>query len=259
MVTLLFPMPERPDASFEPRATAPGRFIMMWMPGLDEKPYAISMIEDGLFGVTVMRRGRFSTALHQAGPGTLVGFRGPYGRGFWGWQGAARPERRVLAAGGCGMAPLRPLAARIAGATIIQGAPAAEEVLFRNEMPNQIIFTEDGSLGRKGYPTLALQEILRGGGADAVYACGPEVMLATVARMCRQAGVPCQVSIERYMKCGFGLCGQCECDGRLACKDGPVFSADELSAMPSFGRVARSKTGQKVDVRGEDHCAVPPR
>jgi dihydroorotate dehydrogenase electron transfer subunit len=58
-----------------------------------------------------------------------------------------------------------------------------------------------------------------------VCACGPEAMLAAVAALCRSARVPAELSHEAYMRCGIGLCGACEHDGRLVCLDGPVFNA----------------------------------
>ncbi len=258
MATLFFPLPERSDPSFKARAVQPGQFVMVWLPGIGERPYAVSYLEGDRFGVTVLRRGPFSTSLHEARPGRMVGFRGPYGRGFRGWQERLEPSRAVLVAGGCGLAPLKLLADQMPGATIIQGSPTAEEVLFRERLPGQIICTEDGSLGREGYPTRALDALLLGGGVDAVYTCGPEAMMAPVVDACRRAGVECQASLERYMKCGFGVCGQCECDGRLVCQDGPVFSADELAKMPSFGRHTRLKSGQKASISGQDYCAVRP-
>ncbi len=76
--------------------------------------------------------------------------------------------------------------------------------------------------------------LLAAGGYDAVYACGPEVMMAGVARLCREAGVACRVSMERMMCCGFGACGTCNvamADGsyKSCCKDGPVFDAEEVA------------------------------
>ncbi len=258
MASLFFPLPERSDPSFRARAVQPGQFVMVWLPGIGERPYAVSYLEEDRFGVTVLRRGPFSTSLHEARPGRMVGFRGPYGRGFWGWRGWPEPSRAVLVAGGCGLAPLKLLADQMPGATIIQGSPTAEDVLFRELLPGQIICTEDGSLGWEGYPTRALEALLRRGKVDAVYTCGPEAMMAPVVDVCWRAGVECQASLERHMKCGFGVCGQCECDGLLVCQEGSVFSADELAKMPSFGRCTRLKSGRKVGVFGQNHCAVRP-
>ena len=50
------------------------------------------------------------------------------------------------------------------------------------------------------------------------------------------------------MKCGFGVCGQCEINGIRVCKDGPVFSSEQLRGMKDFGGEARLKSGKKVPV-----------
>lgn len=272
MATFFFPVPRQSEPSFDLSALVPGQFVMVWLPGVDEKPYAISYLSERQFGITVIKRGRFSSRLHEAEPGTLAGFRGPYGRGFWGWQDHIARPGIALIGGGCGMAVLAILADRLLLATVVQGAPTAEEVLYADRFPQQIICTEDGTRGRKGVPTDWLRQALAPGrpqgldGAQSgsgatpriqspplmVYTCGPEAMMAKVVRICREAGVPCQASLERYVKCGCGVCGQCECDGQLVCRDGPVFSGEELGQMPSFGRVARLKSGQKAPITAGD-------
>jgi dihydroorotate dehydrogenase electron transfer subunit len=110
-----------------------------------------------------------------------------------------------------------------------------------------MIFTEDGSCGREGVPTDWLREELQRGRLQRVYTCGPEPMMVEVVRLCREAGVPCEASLERYMKCGIGLCGSCECSGWLVCRDGPVFPGQQLARMPAFGTSARSKSGRKIN------------
>ena len=52
-------------------------------------------------------------------------------------------------------------------------------------------------------------------------------MMAAVVAMCDRFGVTCQAGLERYMKCGFGICGQCACGDKLVCQDGPVFRYSE--------------------------------
>jgi len=260
MASLFFPHPDRPvrEGQFDARTLAPGQFVMLWLPGVDEKPYAVSYCEGERFGVTVMKRGPFSTALHELGPGALVGFRGPYGRGFWNWEKLTNQPGVVLIGGGCGMAPLALLAKRLPNAAIVQGAATAEDLLYRKRFAEQVLFTEDGSEGTKGLPTEWLREALKRSEVRAVYGCGPEAMLCSVVEMCRAEEVPCQVSLERYMKCGIGVCGQCECNGRLVCQDGPVFSEVELREMPSFGEMTRLATGEKVPVSGKAACATKP-
>ncbi len=244
VVSLFFPLPGRAEPCFDPLSAGPGQFMMVWLPGVDEKPFVLSSLGRNRFGITALVRGPFTTRLRDLAPGAPVGFRGPYGRGFRGWQEQAGGV--VLVGGGCGMASLALLAEKLPRAALLQGAPTAEELLYTERFPRQVSFTEDGSAGRKGLPTEALREALERGEARAVYTCGPEPMMAAVVRMCRKAAVPCQASLERYIKCGFGVCGQCECDGRLVCRDGPVFSGEELAEMPSFGRTRRLASGRKV-------------
>lgn len=257
MISLFFPHPHPPDPSFDPSANEPGQFIMVWIPGINEKPFVVSYCDERRFGITVLVRGDFTRRLRDAEPGDLIGFRGPYGRGFWGWRSAGGQEKTVLIGGGCGMAPLALLAERAPRATLVQGAPEAQELLFTDRFPDQVIFTEDGSAGTQGLPTAWLREGLDEGRVSSVYTCGPEAMMSAVVALCRMEGAGCQAALERYMKCGFGVCGQCDCDGQLVCQDGPVFSREELLEMPSFGRVRRDGTGRRESVRKEGHCEVP--
>ena len=77
-----------------------------------------------------------------------------------------------------------------------------------------------------------LPQLLKEGGYDCVYICGPVPMMRAVANACLEAGVKCQVSLEKYMACGLGACLSCACEGigkRIkVCKDGPVFWAEEV-------------------------------
>ena len=92
--------------------------------------------------------------------------------------------------------------------------------------------TDDGSVGTKGTVMALLPQLLKEGGYDCVYVCGPVPMMRAVANACLEAGVKCQVSLEKYMACGLGACLSCACEGigkRIkVCKDGPVFWAEEV-------------------------------
>ena len=89
--------------------------------------------------------------------------------------------------------------------------------------------TEDGSAGRRGLVTVAVEPLLAAGAVDALYACGPHGMLRALKALCRQYGVPGQLSWEAYMRCGIGLCGSCEHEGMLLCVDGPVLEVTSAS------------------------------
>jgi dihydroorotate dehydrogenase electron transfer subunit len=153
------------------------------------------------------------------------------------------------------MAVMAPLARRLPNAVLVQGARSANVVLNLPGLERQIVFTDDGSAGREGLPTDWLRERLAEHAFDIVYTCGPEAMMYAAANACRDAGVLCQACLERYMKCGIGVCGQCECDGRRVCVEGPVFDLADLAEMPSFGRSRRDKTGAIVR---PDYCPAAP-
>jgi len=85
------------------------------------------------------------------------------------------------------------------------------------------VVTEDCSAGEGGVCTDVVEVLLSEEAFDAVYACGPEAMLDKVEDICRQRGIRGQLSKEAYMRCGLGVCGSCQRDGVLVCKDGPVF------------------------------------
>jgi dihydroorotate dehydrogenase electron transfer subunit len=211
----------------------PGQFIMLWLPGVDEKP--ISIAHPAPLTLTVARVGPFSTALHQRKAGDRVGWRGPYGRGF----SLRQDQPALLVAGGYGAAPL--------------GARTALDLLyveqFRALGVDLLLATDDGSLGHRGYVTDAILHSLLSPLSSAIYACGPEPMLVTLHRLCRERDIPGQLSVERYMKCGFGICGQCALDGLLVCQDGPVFDVEQLDGLRDFGQVHRSATGRRLPIR----------
>ena len=223
----------------------PGQFLMLWLPGAGEKP--ISVMRPDPLTVTVARVGPFSAAMHQRGIGDPVGWRGPFGRPF-----TLRGNRPLLLAGGYGVAPLYFLARRACAAgmnpTLAVGARTAEGLIlvdrFRDLGCACVLATDRGDAGFQGYVTDAIEPALSD--YDGVYACGPEAMLYAVAQMCWRENIACQVSLERYMKCGFGVCGQCAMDDKLVCKDGPVFDIEELRGSRDFGHYTRNATGRRV-------------
>jgi dihydroorotate dehydrogenase electron transfer subunit len=226
----------------------PGQFVMLWLPGLDEKPISIA-VPDPLT-MTVAKVGPFSEALHQCKVGDVLGWRGPFGHPF-----RLNPDRPVLlVGGGYGAAPLYFLAAQCwasgVATTVALGARRADDLIFverfRRLGVKLLLATEDGSLGVKGYVTAALSETLAE--RPAIYACGPEGMLVALHQLCHEHGLPGQLSVERYMKCGFGVCGQCALDDILVCSDGPVLSVEQLDDKQDFGRFHRNVTGRRLPV-----------
>ncbi len=254
----------------------PGQFIMLWLPGVDEKPMSIACPTP--LTVTVARVGSFSTALYQRKVGDRVGWRGPYGRGFSLPQSLCeeRSRQALLLSGGSGVGPIYFLATRAIDqgipTTVALGARTALDLPYVEqfralEKVDLILATDDGSTGHKGYVTDAIEQILNSEfgirnsqlGATvpvampnsklSIYACGPERMLVAIHRLCRERGIPGQVSMERYMKCGFGVCGQCSLDEFLVCQDGPVFNVEQLDNLKDFGHAHRSAAGRRMPIR----------
>ncbi len=210
------------DASVE---ATPGQFIMLWLPGFDEKPF--SLANDDPVTITVARVGPFTTLLHQRQAGDRLWLRGPFGHGF-----EIAGQRLLLAGGGYGVAPMDFLARRAlrrgCHITVAVGARTADELLFIRRFAELDVdlrlTTEDGSAGQRGLVTDAVEPVLAAGQVDTLYACGPHGMLTALDGLCREYGVPAQLSWEAYMRCGIGLCGSCEHDGLLLCVDGPVLA-----------------------------------
>ncbi|MDD9302003.1 MAG: dihydroorotate dehydrogenase electron transfer subunit [Desulfobacter sp.] len=228
----------------------PGQFLMVWIPGLDEKPYTISLHRPTQFAITVEAKGRFSKRAVALEKGDQIGIRGPFGNGF-----KISPKSNIgVVAGGCGMAPLAPLVDRLEALEdkdifFIHGARSKEFLLYPDRFAtHRNLCTDDGSRGHKGFVTEILEDRLKKQGLDMVYACGPEIMMARVFKICEAHAIPCQISLERYMRCGFGVCGACVCGSQVVCKDGPVFGSKNLRTMEDFNSKALLKSGQPVAI-----------
>ncbi len=230
-----------------------GQFTMVWLPGVDEKPFAVSYYGNGFFGISVLARGKFTKYMHGMKVGDKVGIRRPFGNGF------GIPSDGINACvigGGCGMASLATLIDKLQNSltqnsniTILNGATTKSKLLFPNRFKDMITFTEDGSAGKKGYPTDVLEDIHKKHRFEIIYTCGPEIMMHKVYEFCKKNNIQCEASLERYMKCGIGICGQCVCDGQMVCKDGPVFDSQALDVMGDFGTYSLLKSGQKVSTK----------
>jgi dihydroorotate dehydrogenase electron transfer subunit len=206
-------------------AAVPGQFVMLWLPGLDEKPFSVLSADP--LAVTVAAVGPFTRALHGRAVGDHVWVRGPFGRGFQ-LTGAAH----VLVGGGYGVAPMLFLARTAADlghrVRAVIGARTAADLLlverFQAVGAELAVTTEDGSAGQRGLVTDALRPMLAADPPATLYACGPHGMLAALQRLAREHALPAQLSWEAYMRCGIGICGSCEHEGLLLCADGPVLA-----------------------------------
>jgi len=195
--------------------------------------------------------------------GDSVSVIGPLGNGFRVPEGK---KQALLVTGGMGAGPLEYLAKVLTAdfpdleVIAFAGAKTAKELPFSKRLDEisqglgfslaefarygvkSLMATDDGSAGYHGLVTDCLAEWLgqhRLVGADVIiYSCGPEQMLARIAEIAKEKNIDCQISMERMMACGIGVCQSCavECkvDGsektvyKLCCEDGPVFDSREV-------------------------------
>ncbi len=232
-----------------PQPINPGQFYMIWIPGVDEIPMSVSMIKPKEKGITFRKVGEATDALFQKKSKDLIGIRGPYGNGF-----SLAGKKILFVAGGTGMAMIAPAVEQVLQeqkqVTVIIGAKTKEELFFLNRIQNTKanihITTDDGSKGTKGLATTKAEDLIQSGLFDAVYTCGPEPMMKYLYQMCENKDIIFEASLERYMKCGVGICGQCVIGkGLRVCVEGPVFPKSVLSNISDFGVFTRDASGAK--------------
>lgn len=239
---------------WSPDAT-PGQFVMVWLPGVDEVPMGFSRLHPRA-AITVQGLGVATEALRALGPGAMVGARGPLGHGF---TLARKGERCLLVGGGNGMAPLAALAEDLVAAGVevhvAIGARTSRELLFEGRAraagcARVEVATDDGTKGFHGFASALAEGMMGGTDPDRVYTCGPEPMMRKVADACWRIGVPFEASLERYMKCGIGVCDACACGQFLVCRDGPVLDGERLRGVEDFGAFRRGPSGLREPFGG---------
>jgi len=233
----------------------PGQFLMLWIPGVDEIPLSIlDAKENGIISVAVKKVGEATEALHSKKAGDIIGVRGPFGNSF-----TIKTGRILMVGGGTGTAPLLFLAKKLASETtklvFVIGAKTIEELLFIDKLKSTlarektqlIATTEDGSYGIKGIATTPLETLLEKEKFDMIYTCGPEQMMRKVFDLAEKHGITLEASLERLMRCAVGLCGSCVIGGYCVCKEGPVFTAEQLREVKNeFGVSKRDFDGRKI-------------
>ncbi|MCH5204328.1 MAG: dihydroorotate dehydrogenase electron transfer subunit [Oscillospiraceae bacterium] len=217
-----------------------GQFANIGVPGFTlRRPISICGIdrERGTLRFVFEVRGKGTYALAQLSEGDSLDVLGPLGRGF----NIPEGKRIVVVGGGIGVPPLLEISRETSSlCTAIIGFRDYTKIILENEFKENnsetVLCTDDGSVGVHGVVTVPLEEVLKKGETAAVMACGPTPMLKAVIDMCGRYGVQCQVSLEQRMGCGVGACVVCSCmtvkNGEeyysRVCKDGPVFSAEEV-------------------------------
>jgi dihydroorotate dehydrogenase electron transfer subunit len=171
-------------------------------------------------------------------PGDSLNLIYPLGNGFSIPADADKDKKLLLIGGGVGSAPLLYLGAYLKEKgftpTFLLGARSERDLLQLDEfrkLGTVHITTENGALGEKGY--VVNHSSLLEGDADFIYACGPNLMMLSVARYAKEYDIPCEVSLENRMACGIGACLCCvekTVKGNVCvCTEGPVFNINQLT------------------------------
>ena len=220
----------------------PGQFVEVRVDGSPatflRRPISVHQVdyEKNELWLLVQVVGDGSRRLAELEAGDVLNVILPLGNGF---SLPPRKDARVLlVGGGCGIAPLLYLGAYLRQQGYVRcdfllGARTAADLLQLDEYRRYgqvFTTTEDGSHGERGFVTH--HPVMHEGGIDMIYACGPTPMMKAVARLAREAGIACEVSLENTMACGLGACLCCVTDtteGHVCvCTEGPVFNINKL-------------------------------
>ncbi len=199
------------------------------------RPISICDVEGGLLRVVFEVRGEGTEWLSRRAEGDKLDVLGPLGHGFHLEKGG----KYLVVGGGIGVPPMLYTARTAGGSTVAcLGFRSREKAMLLSDFEavcdHVAVTSDDGTLGAHGFvDALVREELAKDHSFTAVLACGPKLMLRSVAKAAEEAGVACQVSMEERMGCGVGACLVCACktaDGHYkhACKDGPVFDAKEV-------------------------------
>ena len=229
----------------------PGEFVMVWN-FKNEKPMSIAQINDNELAITVKNIGEFTSQLHDLKIGDKIGVRGSYGNGF---NNSFEGKNILAIGGGVGMAPINAIASDLLkkdnNVDIVSAAVTKDELLYADSLEksgaNIHHCTDDGSLGFKGFATDCTIDLLKDSTYDYGFVCGPEIMMKGIFDILEDASIPAQYSLERYMKCALGVCGQCcvDSEGWRICVEGPVFENDKIKQITEFGKYRRDASGVK--------------
>ena len=240
----------------EPIAFQAGQFVELLVPGLGEAPFTPSSspaISDRM-EITIMRVGRVTDALHQMSVGDRLGVRGPYGQAY---PIARFRDREILiVGGGCGVGPLRALLFALfedldqyRRVLVRIGAHSPDDMVFRDAASNRwdkgekvdVLVSVDHADDSWTGPVGVVTSILDPAHLDCqpengvAVMCGPPLMMKFVSQSLIERGYApddIYLSLERNMSCGLGKCGHCRLGPYHVCYDGPVFSCQQLQALP---------------------------
>lgn len=242
----------------------PGQYVMLWLPGVDLKPFSVAWQTAKQFGLIALKVGPYTQKLFKLEKGDKVGIMGPYGNNY----DLADKKKILIIGGGSGVASVIFLAQEAKNQKIevdfVLAAKTEDKIIYENWLAEKGVKIHHRFQNKKSRTTLSngkvvsgkyerawdlIEDLVSQNSYDGIYACGPELLLKQVVDLSLEKNIFCQVSLERYMKCGIGVCGQCCVDpfGVCLCEVGPVVDNQFASKITEFGKYHRDATGQKID------------
>lgn len=230
----------------------PGQFMMVSIPHCGEAPisFSSSPTRTGTIHLSVRKAGKLTGAMHELGPGAIIGLRGPYGNSFP--MEELQGKDLLFVAGGIGLAPLRSVINYCLDhendygtVTILYGSRSPSDIAFKEDIAvwekhkkvTCLLTVDEGDKkwqGNVGVVTTLLDQIKPDIANSISLVCGPPIMIRFVLAGLNRMGFKDKdiiTTMERHMKCGVGVCGHCHMDNKLICVDGPVFSRAALKNM----------------------------
>jgi NAD(P)H-flavin reductase len=249
---LVFENPED-EAAFQ---YTPGQFAELSVAGAGEIPIGIasSPTEQGYLLFTVNKVGAVTTTLHQMKEGDPMGVRGPLGNSYP--LKELEGKNLLIIAGGFAVTTLRSTIVwlldpahrdKYGQITFIYGARTPGMLLYeeewrawqkRDDINTHITVDREfpGWDGLVGFVPAVAKDVCPDPENTAALVCGPPVMIRFTQPVLEEAGFePNQIimSLENRMKCGIGICGRCNVGPYYVCKDGPVFTKEDLQHLPA--------------------------
>lgn len=236
----------RPKEPFEFKT---GQFIELTLPGIGEAPFTPSSdpnIKDKI-DVTIMNVGKVTSLLHNSAKNISLGIRGPYGKGYP--LDKFEGKDILIVGGGVGLAPLRSLLFSLFAeldkynkVILRYGARTSADIIYKDSIPQwakkkkvDIVTSVDvgdpGWKGNVGLVTTILKDLPVDLKKAISVVCGPPIMMKFVTLKLLELGFAPKdiyLSMEKNMSCGLGKCGHCRLGRYFTCKDGPVFTYEEL-------------------------------
>ncbi len=235
----------------------PGQFAELSVAGQGEIPIGIasSPTEKGFIKFTVNKVGKVSSYIHNMQAGDIMGVRGPLGN-WYPWD-LFEGKNIVIVGGGFAFTTLRSSIVymldpanrpRFGDITVVYGARFPGLLLYKEELAAweqrddiRMHITVDGTTDPNwkynvGFvPSVTKQKAPDSENSYAII-CGPPIMIKFTLPVLTELGFPPEriiSSLEMRMKCGIGICGRCNIGPEYVCKDGPVFTLEQLSRLPN--------------------------